>query len=279
MKGSLFLCLVLVFISCLKKDVVSQKYLNFDKNYVVTSSQDHVLRLNGGTEAQLTLDQAGGGAFQSLLKYGSGYFEMQIKLPSNHSPGVVTTFYLHSDIGSDNVHDEIDFEFLGTDGPSYILQTNVFADDVGGREERLHLWFDPTLAFHNYGILWNSHQIVFFVDQVPIRVFKNLTSIGGRYPSQGMLVQGSIWNGEGWASNGRKVDWSQAPFQANYKSFGILGCQIGNQCDSQTLPWNNQDKWELNPKQQSDYENVKRKYVYDTYCLSPRGKNYRECHP
>ena len=60
MKGSLFLCLVLVFISCLKKDVVSQKYLNFDKNYVVTSSQDHVLRLNGGTEAQLTLDQAGG---------------------------------------------------------------------------------------------------------------------------------------------------------------------------------------------------------------------------
>lgn len=67
---------------------------------------------------------------------------------------------LHSDTGSDNVHDEIDFEFLGTDGPSYILQTNVFADDVGGREERLHLWFDPTLAFHDYGILWNSHQIV-----------------------------------------------------------------------------------------------------------------------
>ncbi|KAL0545216.1 hypothetical protein IC582_020365 [Cucumis melo] len=59
MKGSLFLCLVVVFISCLKKDVVSQ-HLTFDKNYVVTSSQDHVLRLNGGTEVQLTLDQTGG---------------------------------------------------------------------------------------------------------------------------------------------------------------------------------------------------------------------------
>lgn len=92
-----------------------------------------------------------------------------------------------------------------------------------------------------------------------------------------MLVKGSIWNGEGWASNGKKVDWSQAPFQANYKSFGILGCKIGNQCDLQTLPWNKKDKWELNPKQQNAFENVKRKYVYDTYCSSPRGRKYREC--
>ncbi|CAK9319882.1 unnamed protein product [Citrullus colocynthis] len=125
--------------------------------------------------------------------------------------------------------DEIDFEFLGTDGPLYSSQTNIFANDIGGTEERLHLWFDPTLTFHYYGILWNSHHIV-------------------------------IWNGEAWASQGKKVDWSQAPFQANYKGFGILGCTFGNQCDSETFSWNRRDKWELNPKQQQTYEDVKRKY-------------------
>lgn len=55
---------------------------------------------------------------------------------------------------------ELDFEFLGTDGSPYKLQTNVFAGDKGWREQRLHLWFDPTAAFHDYAILWNYHQVV-----------------------------------------------------------------------------------------------------------------------
>ncbi|KAM1265648.1 hypothetical protein ACFX2J_035313 [Malus domestica] len=86
---------------------------------------------------------------------------MKLKLPSSHSPGVVTTFYLtsHPDNKPGN-HDELDFEFLGTDGPNYTLQTNIFANDNGEREQRLHLRFDPTEDFHNYGILWNYRQVV-----------------------------------------------------------------------------------------------------------------------
>lgn len=57
--------------------------------------------------------------------------------------------------------DEIDFEFLGNvDEQPYVLQTNVYANGFDNREERIHLWFDPTKDFHTYSILWNIHQIV-----------------------------------------------------------------------------------------------------------------------
>lgn len=48
-------------------------------------------------------------------------------------------------------HDELDFEFLGSiQGKPWTLQTNVLANGVGNKEQRLHLWFDPAKDFHSY---------------------------------------------------------------------------------------------------------------------------------
>lgn len=60
-------------------------------------------------------------------------------------------------------HDEFDIELLGTiPGEEYVVQTNVYEDGSTqiGREQRFHLWFDPTLDFHEYAILWTTQHIV-----------------------------------------------------------------------------------------------------------------------
>ncbi|KAI4962606.1 hypothetical protein ZWY2020_028750 [Hordeum vulgare] len=130
--------------------------------------------------------------------------------------GTITAFYLSS---QNSEHDEIDFEFLGnrTEQP-YILQTNVFSGGKGDREQRIYLWFDPTKDYHSYSVLWNLYMIAFFVDDTPIRVFKNSKDLGVRYPfDQPMKLYSSLWNADDWATRGgrEKTDWSKAPFVAS----------------------------------------------------------------
>ncbi|KAL5731054.1 xyloglucan:xyloglucosyl transferase [Ranunculus cassubicifolius] len=197
----------------------------FDELFEPSWALDHVTF--EGEELKLKLDNYSGAGFGSKSKYMFGKTTVQIKLVGGDSAGTVTAFYMSSD---GPTHNEFDFEFLGnTTGEPYIVQTNVYVNGVGNREQRLSLWFDPTTEFHAYSILWNQHQVVFLVDETPIRVFSNKEAKGLPFPKdQAMGVYSSIWNADDWATQGGRVktDWSHAPFVASYKGFDINGCEV-----------------------------------------------------
>ncbi|KZV39832.1 hypothetical protein F511_15312 [Dorcoceras hygrometricum] len=239
----------------------------FGRNYVPTWAFDHIKYFNGGSEIQLYLDKYTGTGFQSKGSYLFGHFSMHIKMVPGDSAGTVTAFYLSS---QSSEHDEIDFEFLGNrTGQPYILQTNVYTGGKGDREQRIFLWFDPTQKYHTYSILWNLYQIVFMVDDVPIRVFKNNRDLGVKFPfDQPMKLYSSLWNADDWATRGgqEKTDWSKAPFVASYKGFHIDGCEASVQarfCDTQGKRW-----WDQKGFQDLDsYQWRRLRWVRDRYTI------------
>ncbi|KAK6916279.1 Xyloglucan endo-transglycosylase, C-terminal [Dillenia turbinata] len=228
MKNSIKILVYFVFLNIVFSQI-SLAYVvstgDFNKDFFVTWSPSHINTSADGRSRSLKLDQESGAAFASNDMFLFGQIDMQIKLIANYSAGTVLAFYLSSDQPN---RDEIDFEFLGNvSGQPYILQTNVYADGFDDREERIFLWFDPTEDFHTYSVLWNVYQIVFMVDWVPIRTYRNHADKGMAYPRwQPMSVKVSLWNGDSWATRGGhdKVDWSKGPFIVSLRNHKIDAC-------------------------------------------------------
>ncbi|KAL2487355.1 putative xyloglucan endotransglucosylase/hydrolase protein 32 [Abeliophyllum distichum] len=153
-----------------------------------------------------------------LNHFGPGYFGTSIKLQPGYTAGVITAFYLSNNEAHPGYHDEVDIEFLGTTfGKPYTLQTNVYIRGSGdgkiiGREMKFHLWFNPTQDFHHYAILWTPREIIFFVDDVPVRRYERKSI--ATFPLRPMWVYGSIWDASSWATgDGKyKVDYRYQPF-------------------------------------------------------------------
>ncbi|GAB2302070.1 hypothetical protein Dimus_036091 [Dionaea muscipula] len=269
--GSCIQVLQLVGLLLLSHGVMwSRSQQSFLNDYHITWGNGNVQLQN--QQVQISLDSSSGSGFGSNDNYGSGMFTIKMKLPSeSYTAGVVTTFYMSSNT---NNRDELDWEFLGhTAGQPWTLQTNVFTNGVGGREQRLTLWFDPSADFHTYQILVNPHQVVFYVDGIPVRVFKNNSKLGVAYVNQRLQLLASIWDGDSWATDGglAKINYADGPFTAQFQDFSISGCPVGsnnniNSCYSSQYWWNGQSYWQLNSNQQKEYDIVKRHYMNYNYC-------------
>eukprot|EP00252_Welwitschia_mirabilis_P022201 TRINITY_DN594_c0_g1_i2.p1 TRINITY_DN594_c0_g1~~TRINITY_DN594_c0_g1_i2.p1 ORF type:complete len:220 (-),score=25.54 TRINITY_DN594_c0_g1_i2:411-1070(-) len=206
-----------------------------------------------------------------------GLVSVKIKLVPGDSAGTVTAFYLIS--GTPESRDELDFEFLGNrTGQPYTVQTNIYVGGKGEREQRVNLWFDPSLAYHTYSILWNHNHIIFSVDSVPIRVYRNDKARTVPYPErQSMKIISTLWDADNWATRGGidKTDWSKAPFEVFYRDFQIHSCQMPdyNNCTVSTRNW-----WEglsysrLSPLQSKLYRWVRLHHMVYDYCAD-RSRN------
>jgi xyloglucan:xyloglucosyl transferase len=243
---------------------------SFYQDFDLTWGDNRAKIFSGGQLLSLSLDKVSGSGFKSKKEYLFGRIDMQLKLVAGNSAGTVTAYYLSS---QGPTHDEIDFEFLGnTSGDPYILHTNIFTLGKGNREQQFYLWFDPTRNFHTYSIIWKPQHIIFLVDNIPIRVFKNVESIGVPFPkNQPMRIYSSLWNADDWATRGGlvKTDWSNAPFTASYRNFNANACTVSSGVSSCSSTQSNKNAWFSEELDSTSYERLKwvqKNYMIYNYC-------------
>ncbi|KAI3810800.1 hypothetical protein L1987_20422 [Smallanthus sonchifolius] len=218
-----------------------------------------------GEDLNLVLDSVSGSGVQSHKAYLFGSIELLIKLVPGNSAGTLSS--------TGDYHDEIDFEFLGNStGEPYTMHTNIFTQGKGNREQQFKLWFDPTADFHNYTINWNPNAVVWYVDSIPIRVYRNYKSQGIGFPDQqGMQVYSSLWNADNWATRGGlvKIDWSCAPFRAGLRKFNARACKWNGPVSIYQCAYPNKANWWTSPlyKQLSWDQQGKLKWVRDNYMI------------
>nr|GEY04476.1 probable xyloglucan endotransglucosylase/hydrolase protein 23 [Tanacetum cinerariifolium]GEY31563.1 probable xyloglucan endotransglucosylase/hydrolase protein 23 [Tanacetum cinerariifolium] len=266
--------------SDVEKNVAS--LANFYDDFDITWGDGRGQILDNGNLITLSLDKNSGSGFESKNEYLFGKLSMQLKLIHKNSAGTVTSYYLSS---KGPTWDEIDFEFFGNlSGDPYVLNTNVFTQGKGHREQQFYLWFDPTIDFHTYTILWNPHRIIWSVDGIPIREFKNDELRGVPFPkNQPMKIYATLWDAEGWATRGGlvKTDWSQAPFTASYKNFSSEACIVYSGVSScgdtsNTLglaPWLSE---ELDTTSRKKMKFVRNKHMTYNYCSDSK-RSPTEC--
>ncbi|XP_042396739.1 probable xyloglucan endotransglucosylase/hydrolase protein 26 [Zingiber officinale] len=247
---------------------------NFYKDMACYWGYRNLAVWNNGQNFALGLNNVSGCGIQTRNRFLFGSVEMQIKLVHGNSAGTVTTYYISS---TGSKHDEIDFEFLGNvSGQPYIIHTNIWAQGLGRKEVQFYPWFDPTAAFHNYTIHWNPSQIVWFIDGIPIRVFRNYQSYGIAFPNQqAMRAYSSIWNGDSWATRGGqvKINWKSAPFRAFYQQVKLRTCPWYSpastaQCSAKTPAnwWTAPAYSRLSYAQQGQLMWVRKNYMIYNYC-------------
>ncbi|KAK2630778.1 hypothetical protein QOZ80_3BG0287700 [Eleusine coracana subsp. coracana] len=242
--------------------------LSFGEGYTQLFGDSNLALHGGGKRVHISLDERTGAGFASRDAYLHGFFSARIKLPADHTAGVVVAFYMSNGDVYERTHDELDFEFLGNvRGREWRVQTNVYGNGstAAGREERYGLWFDPTEDLHQYAIRWSSDRIIFYVDETPIREVVRTESMGAQFPSKPMSLYATIWDGSSWATSGGryKVDYKYAPYVAEFTDLTLRGCATTG--DTPACP-DGGGAAAMSPAQRSAMEAFWARYMTYGYC-------------
>lgn len=250
----------------------------FDDAYSPLFGDGNVVRSPDGYGVRLLLDRFTGSGFISSSMYQYGLFSANIKLPSDYTAGVCVAFYTSNGGLFEKTHDELDFEFLGNiAGKPWRFQTNLYGNGSThrGREERYRLWFDPTKEFHRYSILWTPNNIIFYIDEVPVREVQRSEEMGGDYPSKPMSLYATIWDASNWATSGGKykVNYKYAPFVSEFKGLVIDGCSVdpiqqvaADSCFNRHAQLEARDYAVITPTHRRAMRRFRERYMYYSYC-------------
>ncbi|KAG0479228.1 hypothetical protein HPP92_010086 [Vanilla planifolia] len=91
----------------------SSAAFSFEENFDITGAKENFKTSPDGQVWYLFLDKEKGCGFQTKQRYRFGWFSMKLKLVGGDSAGVVTAYYMCSDLDAGEKRDELDFEFLG----------------------------------------------------------------------------------------------------------------------------------------------------------------------
>ncbi|KAI4328023.1 hypothetical protein L6164_020420 [Bauhinia variegata] len=251
----------------------------FNDGYSPLFGDDNVVRSPDGNGVRLHLDRFSGSGFISSNMYQYGFFSARIKLPSAYTAGICVAFYTSNGDVFEKTHDELDFEFLGNiAGKPWRFQTNLYGNGSThrGREERYRLWFDPSKQFHRYSILWTAKNIIFYIDEVPIREVTRNEEMGADYPSKPMSLYATIWDASNWATSGGKygVNYKYAPFVSEFKDLAIEGCSAdpiqeipgGAACSEKLDKLDAQDYATVTPRRRLAMRRFRQRLMYYSYC-------------
>lgn len=137
--------------------------------------------------------------FQRGGYFGYGRYEVVMRATS--APGVVASFFVHTDEDMGDPHDEIDFELLGRSPRQVHL--NYFTDGADSPVD-VDLGFDASAGEHLYAFEWSPRAIVWYVDGVEVR--RVIAGAGVRIPTTSGRVIANVW-----AANRRVVEWTGTP--------------------------------------------------------------------
>ncbi|GAV89169.1 Glyco_hydro_16 domain-containing protein/XET_C domain-containing protein, partial [Cephalotus follicularis] len=275
------LLLLFILFCCTTAAFNDLSTISFDEGYLPLfgDTNGNLVRSPSGRNVRLLLDRFTGSGFISSRMHRYGFFSANIKLPSDNTAGICVAFYTSNADVFEKTHDELDFEFLGNiEGKPWRFQTNLYGNGSTsrGREERYSLWFDPTKEFHRYSILWTAKNVIFYIDETPIREVVRSEEMGGDYPSKPMSLYATIWDASNWATSGGKykVNYKYAPFVAEFKDFVQGGCPVdpieestaAAGCEESDAQLESNDYSVITPRRRLAMRKFRQRYMYYSYC-------------